>query len=190
MFQSFNLLSRTSALENVELPLLYAGVPARERHAARRARRWSGSAWATRVDHHPNQLSGGQQQRVAIARALVTAPQVILADEPTGNLDSRTSIEIMALFQELGEPASPSCSSRTSPTSPRFAARVIIMKDGRRADRRRQQPPTRAPPWRASASSAPQAAGRSRTRSRRSDRAADAARRGAARCCATSCARS
>src|SRR5262245_46492835 len=102
VFQNFNLLARTSALENVELPLLYAGVPTRERmHRAAEALRRVGLG--DRLDHHPSQLSGGQQQRVAIARALVSNPKVILADEPTGNLDSHTSIEVMALFQELGK---------------------------------------------------------------------------------------
>src|SRR5262249_26381541 len=101
VFQSFNLLSRTSALENVEVPLLYAGVSTRER--SRRARlALERVGLGERLDHHPSQLSGGQQQRVAIARALVGDPKVILADEPTGNLDSKTSIEVMALFQELG----------------------------------------------------------------------------------------
>ena len=109
VFQSFNLLPRTSALENVELPLLYAGVPPRERRE--RAARGAASGWASATGWTttPNQLSGGQQQRVAIARALVSQPKLILADEPTGNLDSRTSVEVMALFQELGRPASRSC---------------------------------------------------------------------------------
>src|SRR5439155_7613218 len=101
VFQSFNLLARTSALENVELPLVYRGVRSRdrERRAVGALRR---VGLGDRLDHTPAQLSGGQQQRVAIARALVGEPKVILADEPTGNLDSRTSIEVMALFQELG----------------------------------------------------------------------------------------
>ena len=133
VFQSFNLLPRTSALENVELPLLYGGVPRVERHK-RAARALERVGLGDRKDHTPNRLSGGQQQRVAIARALVTEPKIILADEPTGNLDSRTSVEVMALFQELGT----SGITIVLVTHDRQIAdalpRRIAMRDGRVAD--------------------------------------------------------
>jgi putative ABC transport system ATP-binding protein len=130
VFQSFNLLSRTTALENVELPLLYAGVSARERHArAREALEHVGLG--ERMHHHPNQMSGGQQQRVAVARALVTRPRLIVADEPTGNLDSRTSVEIMALFQELGRSGITLLLVTHESDIARYASRVVVMHDGR-----------------------------------------------------------
>src|SRR5207247_7569125 len=104
VFQGFNLLSRTSALDNVELPLLYGGGGMRSVDRRKRAMEvLTAVGLGDRADHHPNQLSGGQQQRVAIARALVNEPKLLLADEPTGNLDSRTSIEIMGAFQELND---------------------------------------------------------------------------------------
>jgi putative ABC transport system ATP-binding protein len=139
VFQSFNLLSRTTALENVELPLLYAGVPGHERHArAREALARVGLG--ERMHHHPNQMSGGQQQRVAVARALVTHPHLIVADEPTGNLDSRTSVEIMALFQELGRSGITLLLVTHEADIARYASRVVVMHDGRVRSDERQIP--------------------------------------------------
>ncbi len=139
--QSFNLLSRTSALENVELPLLYAGVPARERHArATEALRRVGLA--DRAGHHPNQMSGGQQQRVAIARALVNGPRLLLADEPTGNLDSRTSEDVMRIFPELGRTGITVVLVTHEPDIAEYAARVITMRDGRVLSDERRAPRT------------------------------------------------
>jgi putative ABC transport system ATP-binding protein len=151
VFQSFNLLSRTSALENVELPLLYSHVTSAERR--RRAEAALARVnLAERKHHHPNQLSGGQQQRVAIARALVGEPRIILADEPTGNLDSRTSVEVMALLQELvlGQAQDERGGITVvlvthEPDIAAYAGRVIEMRDGRmRSDVRRA--PVRAEP--------------------------------------------
>jgi putative ABC transport system ATP-binding protein len=130
VFQSFNLLARTSALENVELPLLYAGVGTAERHA-RATSALARVGLAARAQHHPNQMSGGQQQRVAIARAIVNEPGVILADEPTGNLDSRTSAGVMQLFQELGRSGITVLLVTHEPDIAEYASRVIVMRDGR-----------------------------------------------------------
>jgi putative ABC transport system ATP-binding protein len=139
VFQNFNLLSRTSAIENVELPLLYAGIPGRERH--KRAREaLDRVGLGDRTHHHSNQMSGGQQQRVAIARALVTKPHLMVADEPTGNLDSRTSVEIMALFQELGRSGITLLLVTHEPDIARYASRVVVMRDGLVQSDRRQVP--------------------------------------------------
>ena len=130
VFQNFNLLARTSALENVELPLVYAGVAAPERRA-RALEMLARVGLAARAGHLPQQLSGGQQQRVAIARALVTQPVLILADEPTGALDSRTSLEIMALFQELNRQGITLLLVTHEADVARFARRVLRFRDGR-----------------------------------------------------------
>ncbi|HEV2884731.1 MAG TPA: ABC transporter ATP-binding protein [Pyrinomonadaceae bacterium] len=131
VFQGFNLLSRTSALENVELPMLYAGVEGTERH--RRATEALASVGlAGRERNHSNQLSGGQQQRVAIARALVNNPALILADEPTGNLDSRTSVEVMDIFQRLNRERGITLILVTHEHDiAEYADRVIVFKDGK-----------------------------------------------------------
>jgi len=129
VFQNFNLLARTSALENVELPLIYRGVATAERHV-RASESLRHVGLGDRAFHHPNQMSGGQQQRVAIARALVNRPQVILADEPTGNLDSRTSLEVMALFQELGRAGITIVLVTHENDIAEFASRIIQMRDG------------------------------------------------------------
>jgi putative ABC transport system ATP-binding protein len=145
VFQSFNLLSRTSALENVELPLLYAGLPSAERRA-RGEEALARVGLADRAGHHPNQLSGGQQQRVAIARALVNRPRVLLADEPTGNLDSRTSVEVMALLQELGGTGITVLLVTHEADIAQHASRVIVMRDGRiRSDLRQAARPAVPP---------------------------------------------
>jgi putative ABC transport system ATP-binding protein len=139
VFQSFNLLTRTSALENVELPLLYAGLGTRERKRRAEAA-LTRVGLGTRMHHHPNQMSGGQQQRVAIARALVNEPMLILADEPTGNLDSRTSVEIMALFQELGAAGITLVVVTHEEDIAAFATRRLTMRDGKLVDDRQQTP--------------------------------------------------
>lgn len=130
VFQGFNLLRRTTAIENVELPLIYAGVDPAER--TRRSRlALAVVGLAHREDNHPNELSGGQQQRVAIARSLVNGPALLLADEPTGNLDSRTSVEIMSVFQQLNEKAGLTIVLVThEPDIAQYASRMIVVRDG------------------------------------------------------------
>jgi ABC-type lipoprotein export system ATPase subunit len=132
VFQSFNLLPRTSALENVELPLLYAGGALQASDRLRRARAVLRRVGLEgREDHHPSQLSGGQQQRVAIARALITGPAILLADEPTGNLDTRTSEEILAILQGLNDEGRTVILITHEADIARFAQRIVQMRDGR-----------------------------------------------------------
>jgi putative ABC transport system ATP-binding protein len=133
VFQGFNLLSRTSALDNVELPLLYGG--AKIKSAERRGRAMEALkavGLGERFDHHPNQLSGGQQQRVAIARALINQPSILLADEPTGNLDTRTSIEVMGIFQRLNRDRGITVIVITHERDiAEHGTRVLVFRDGR-----------------------------------------------------------
>ncbi|HWO26630.1 MAG TPA: ABC transporter ATP-binding protein [Kofleriaceae bacterium] len=164
VFQSFNLLSRTTALENVEMPLLYQGVPGGERH--RRARTALEKVGLRgREDHHPNQLSGGQQQRVAIARALVGEAPIIMADEPTGNLDTRTSYEVMAILQGLVSQGKTVILVTHEADIAAYASRVITLRDGLIIDDRKQTPisaqealAAHPPPLAAPAAAAPPAA--------------------------------
>ena len=130
VFQTFNLLARTTAAQNVELPLIYAGVPPHERHAmAKQALENVGLG--KRSDHMPNQLSGGQRQRVAVARALVNRPSILLADEPTGALDSKTSIEIMALFEDLYQKGNTIILVTHEEDIARHAHRIVKLLDGK-----------------------------------------------------------
>jgi putative ABC transport system ATP-binding protein len=131
VFQNFNLLPRTSARENVELPLVYSAQRLTNAELRERADRVLVSVGLSgREDHHPSQLSGGQQQRVAIARALINEPEVLLADEPTGNLDSRTSVEIMAIFQQLNERGITVIMVTHEPDIAAYAKRNVMMRDG------------------------------------------------------------
>jgi putative ABC transport system ATP-binding protein len=132
VFQSFNLLARTSALENVELPLLYSADRLSNAQLRARAERvLEAVGLQGRGDHHPSQLSGGQQQRVAIARALINDPEVLLADEPTGNLDSRTSVEVMEIFQSLNENGITIIMVTHEADIAAYARRNVVMRDGR-----------------------------------------------------------
>jgi putative ABC transport system ATP-binding protein len=139
VFQSFNLLSRTTALENVEMPLMYQGVSGRDRNKRAMAA-LARVGLKNREDHHPNQLSGGQQQRVAIARALVTDAPVIMADEPTGNLDSKTSYEVMAILQGLVAEGKTVILVTHELDIAAYASRVVTLKDGLIIDDKTQTP--------------------------------------------------
>jgi putative ABC transport system ATP-binding protein len=131
VFQSFNLLARTSALENVELPMLYSlPVVSRRERRQRAVEALTKVGLGDRLGHHPSQLSGGQQQRIAIARALVNQPELVLADEPTGNLDTRTSIEIMGLFQELNESGITIVMVTHELDIAGYCKRIVVMRDG------------------------------------------------------------
>ena len=133
VFQTFNLLARTSALENVEVPLVYAGVPRSERH--RKAREMlERVGLADRMEHQPSELSGGQRQRVAVARALINEPSILLADEPTGNLDSRTGDEIMELFDRLNREGNTIILVTHEEDIAAHAARVVRLRDGKVVD--------------------------------------------------------
>jgi putative ABC transport system ATP-binding protein len=139
VFQSFNLLSRTSAVENVELPLVYAGLPRRERRERARVA-LERVGLGGRLEHRPSQLSGGQQQRVAIARAIVNEPKLVFADEPTGNLDTKTSVDVMALLQTLWHAGLTVVYVTHEPDVARYASRIVTVRDGQIVSDTTQQP--------------------------------------------------
>jgi putative ABC transport system ATP-binding protein len=141
VFQSFNLLARTSAAENVELPLVYAGLPRRERRERARVA-LERVGLGGRLDHRPSQLSGGQQQRVAIARAIVNEPKLMFADEPTGNLDTKTSVDVMALFQTLWRAGLTIVYVTHEPDVARYASRIVTVRDGKIVSDTQQEPLT------------------------------------------------
>ncbi|MGA4541052.1 ABC transporter ATP-binding protein [Uniformispora flossi] len=145
VFQSFNLIPRTSALANVAMPLAYAGVRARERRT-RALAALAHVGLADRVDHHPNELSGGQQQRVAVARALVTAPALLLADEPTGNLDSHSTDEVLGIIDRLNNAGRTVVVITHESEVAARAKRVLRLVDGRVVEDRRQAPVGGPPP--------------------------------------------
>ncbi len=138
VFQNFHLLSRTSALENVELPMVYMGVGRKER-SRRALEALVKVGLGDRMHHHPNQMSGGQQQRVAVARALVTRPAIVLGDEPTGNLDSRTSVEVMAMLQDIHATGMTVIVVTHAPEIAAYCQRVLRMRDGQIVEDTRQE---------------------------------------------------
>ena len=142
VFQTFNLLPRATALANVELPLVYAGVSTRERKRRAEAA-LERVGLGNRMDHRPNELSGGQRQRVAIARALVNEPSILLADEPTGNLDSATSVEIMRVFGSLHAQGQTVILVTHEPDIAAHAHRVVVLRDGKVDSDRRNESPVR-----------------------------------------------